>query len=336
MSVVAGRLADRFGHRTVIVPGALLMAAGGAWMWSAATSEPRIWTLWVPVVVVYGTGVGLGHAACQAAALATVGEDRLGIGGAMNRIFMEIGGTISIAVVIALFVRYDDPVNGLRASMLLLVIVSAISVPIAASLPQPRPRLANDAAHRSRPRQPPAGQGKFLHHLACDVIIWLTFRLSSSGGSDTQQRSNSLVLDPDREVFPFPFVRLVDAFVSFDTRLSGADHSAVLRSVLADDYDVVLPSPDEKESGGELFSAVRGADLVVVEQDVLYISTAKYVRWERFRDTVAELLEHVTRGAGNRIRLGPLPRRDTAPVIDRTPGLVRVREPAGRHPRHRP
>ena len=52
----------------------------------------------------------------------------------MNRIFMEIGGTISIAVVIALFVRYDDPVDGLRASMILLVLVSVISAPIAASL----------------------------------------------------------------------------------------------------------------------------------------------------------------------------------------------------------
>ena len=134
MSVVSGRLADRFGHRTVILPGALLMAAGGLWMWSAAGSQPQIWSLWVPVVVVYGIGVGLGHAACQSAALSAVNEDRLGIGGAMNRIFMEIGGTISIAVVIALFVRYDDPVDGLRASMLLLVIVSAISVPIAASL----------------------------------------------------------------------------------------------------------------------------------------------------------------------------------------------------------
>ena len=134
MSVVSGRLADRFGHRTVILPGALLMAAGGLWMWSAAGSQPQIWSLWVPVVVIYGIGVGLGHAACQSAALSTVNEDRLGIGGAMNRIFMEIGGTISIAVVIALFVRYDDPLDGLRASMLLLVIVSTISVPIAASL----------------------------------------------------------------------------------------------------------------------------------------------------------------------------------------------------------
>ena len=105
-----------------------------------------------------------------------------------------------------------------------------------------------------------------------------------------------MVLDPDREVFLYPFVRLVDAFLSFDTKLTDSDHVAILRSVLDADYDVVLPSPAEKESGNELFSAVRGADLVIVEQDVLRISTAQYVRWERFRDIVAELLEHVIRG----------------------------------------
>lgn len=103
------------------------------------------------------------------------------------------------------------------------------------------------------------------------------------------------MLDPDREVFPDPFVRLVDAYVSFDTKLSDSDYDAILRSVLDADFSVVLPSSLDKESGDELFSAVRGPDSVIVKQDVLYISTAKYVRWERFRDLVAELLEPVTK-----------------------------------------
>ena len=96
--------------------------------------------------------------------------------------------------------------------------------------------------------------------------------------------------------FLYPFVRLVDAFVGFDTKLNDADHGAILRSVLDADYNVVLPSPSDTKADGELFSAVRGADLVIVEQDILYISTARYVRWERFRGVVAELLEHVTKG----------------------------------------
>ncbi|MDE0606525.1 MAG: TIGR04255 family protein [Acidimicrobiaceae bacterium] len=107
-----------------------------------------------------------------------------------------------------------------------------------------------------------------------------------------------MLVDPDREVFPCPFVRLVEAFVGFDSKLTDADHAAILRSVLDADYDVMLPSPDDENAGGELFSAVRKADLVVVEPENLHISTAKYVRWERFRDVLTELLQLVTMGRG--------------------------------------
>ena len=63
-----------------------------------------------------------------------VEQARLGIGGAMNRIFMEIGGTILVAVVIALQARHSDPVDGLRGAMVFLVAVSLLSAPLAANL----------------------------------------------------------------------------------------------------------------------------------------------------------------------------------------------------------
>ena len=105
-----------------------------------------------------------------------------------------------------------------------------------------------------------------------------------------------MVLDPDREVFPYPFVRRVDAFVHFDSKLNDSDHDAILRSVLDADYNVVLPSSGNKIADGTLFSAQHGADLATVGEDVLYISTAQYVRWERFRDVVAALLQQVVKG----------------------------------------
>ena len=82
----------------------------------------------------YAVGVGLGHAACQAAALSEVQVERLGIGGAMNRIFQDVGGTISVAVVIALGSRYADPVESLQATLVALAVVSAVAVPLAISL----------------------------------------------------------------------------------------------------------------------------------------------------------------------------------------------------------
>ncbi len=134
VSVVSGRLADRWGHRSVILPGAVIMAAGGAWMWTAVSPERDMLGLWLPATAVYGLGVGLGHAACQSAALSGVAAERLGIGGAMNRIFQDVGGTISAAIVVALYTKADDPIDGLRSAMVLLIVVSALSIPLAAGL----------------------------------------------------------------------------------------------------------------------------------------------------------------------------------------------------------
>lgn len=133
MSVVSGRLADRFGHRAVILPGSLLIAVAGAFMYTQVTEERQIVAVWIPFVVLYGFGVGLAHAATQAAALTNVGVRRLGIGGSMNRISQEIGQTLCAAVVIALLARYGV-VDGTKAAMVLLIVMSLAAAPLAARL----------------------------------------------------------------------------------------------------------------------------------------------------------------------------------------------------------
>lgn len=141
MSIVSGRIADRFGHKSVILPGSLLMAAAGAFMFFAVSEERRLLAVWVPFVVIYGLGVGFAHAACQAAALSNVGQERLGIGGAMNRIAQEIGQTVSAAIVIALLAREATIIDGVRSVMILLVVLSLVGAPLAARL-QARGRSA--------------------------------------------------------------------------------------------------------------------------------------------------------------------------------------------------
>ncbi|MEZ5247261.1 MAG: MFS transporter [Acidimicrobiales bacterium] len=134
MSIVSGRFADRFGHKYVILPGALLMAAAGVFMFATVTEERQLLAVWVPFVVIYGMGVGLAHAACQAAALSNVGQERLGVGGAMNRIAQDIGQTVSAAIVIALLAREASVIDGLRSVMVLLVVLSLVGAPLAARL----------------------------------------------------------------------------------------------------------------------------------------------------------------------------------------------------------
>ena len=110
-------------------------------MFTAVGEERQLLAVWVPFVVVYGLGVGFAHAACQAAALSNVGQERLGIGGAMNRIAQEIGQTVSAAIVIALLAREANIFDGIRSVMVLLVVLSLIGAPLAARL-QARGRSA--------------------------------------------------------------------------------------------------------------------------------------------------------------------------------------------------
>ncbi len=133
MSIVSGRLADRYGHRAVILPGSVLIALGGVWMLTQVTEERQLLAVWVPFVAIYGLGVGFAHAATQAAALNNVSAERLGIGGSMNRISQEIGQTVCVAVIIAMLARYGI-VDGVKAAMALLIAMSLLGAPIAAQL----------------------------------------------------------------------------------------------------------------------------------------------------------------------------------------------------------
>jgi hypothetical protein len=100
-------------------------------MFVAVSEERQLVAVWVPFVLVYGLGVGFAHAACQAAALSNVGQARLGIGGAMNRIAQEIGQTMSAAIVIALLAREASIIDGIRSVMVMLVVLSLAGAPLA-------------------------------------------------------------------------------------------------------------------------------------------------------------------------------------------------------------
>lgn len=114
LSFVAGRLADRHGPRSVIVPGSLVIAAAGIIFSVAVSEHANVGGLWLPIGVLYGIGVGFAHAACNSAALRTVAVERLGIGGAMSRMGMDMGGIVSVAVAVALLSSAAHPVEGVR------------------------------------------------------------------------------------------------------------------------------------------------------------------------------------------------------------------------------
>ena len=138
LTVVAGRLADRHGHRTVIVPGMACMLAAGAGFAAFVGAERQLWTVWVPINLLYSIGVGLAHAACQAVAVNEVPASDLGTGAGMSRISQEIGNALTAAIAITLIERAASPADGLQATMILLVVLTATALPVALRLPRRR------------------------------------------------------------------------------------------------------------------------------------------------------------------------------------------------------
>lgn len=146
MSFVSGRLADRYGHRCLLVPGAACMVVGALWFRSGVGPGPDLW-LWFPAIALYALGVGLAHANSASLAMRYVPGPSLGQAGATNRIMTEIGSVCSVAVTVALLLGADDPVVGARRVMLMLAFAGIGGIAVAAGVDT---RPASDGVRRSR------------------------------------------------------------------------------------------------------------------------------------------------------------------------------------------
>lgn len=97
----AGRLADRFGHRAVIVPGTLVYAAGLLVLRSAGL-EPDYAGTWLPGQVLVGIGIGLAFPTLGAAAAADIPDERFGVASAVTGAGRQLGAVLGTALLIAI------------------------------------------------------------------------------------------------------------------------------------------------------------------------------------------------------------------------------------------
>ncbi len=134
LTFAAGRWADRHGHRRVIVPGAAFFVLAGLFLLIRVGDERRLLAVWVPGAVLYAVGVGLAHAATQSAAMSAVPVARLGIGGAMTRIFTDVGNTLWVAIAIAVVASAPDTVTGVRRVFSTMIVVGVVGGLLAARL----------------------------------------------------------------------------------------------------------------------------------------------------------------------------------------------------------
>ena len=108
----AGRLADRFGHRAVIVPGTLIFAAGVMVLRSAG-ADPDWLGLWLPGACLTGIGIGLAFPTLGSAAVRDVPDDRFATASAVNAAFRQVGAVLGTAILVAIV---GDPASLRRRS----------------------------------------------------------------------------------------------------------------------------------------------------------------------------------------------------------------------------
>jgi MFS family permease len=99
---LAGRLADRFGHRVVLVPGALIFAAAMLLFRARVGLHPDYLAVWLPAALLSGTGVGLTLPTLGSAAAASLPPERFGAGSAVASTARQIGTVLGISLLIAL------------------------------------------------------------------------------------------------------------------------------------------------------------------------------------------------------------------------------------------
>jgi EmrB/QacA subfamily drug resistance transporter len=97
----AGKLADRFGHRAVVVPGAIVFAAGVLVLRSAG-AEPDWVGIWLPGAVLTGIGIGLAFPTLGAVAVRDIPDDRFATASAVNAAFRQIGAVLGTALLVTI------------------------------------------------------------------------------------------------------------------------------------------------------------------------------------------------------------------------------------------
>lgn len=148
-SATGGRLADRFGARAAIVPGALLFLAGCLLFATRAGPDPAYLSAFLPATLLTGTGVGAIYSGLGTAAVAQLPPARFATGSAVGTCARQIGAVLGISVLLAGLAAAGTDLDAFRvawaamaagglATALCGIVVGPVrAAPIPASIPLP-------------------------------------------------------------------------------------------------------------------------------------------------------------------------------------------------------
>jgi EmrB/QacA subfamily drug resistance transporter len=135
----AGRIADRLGGRSVIVPGCLCYIAGTLLLAWGAGQRPDFVTHWLPGAILVGVGTGMTFPTLTGVGLSGYGSAALGTGSAVNAAGRQIGGILGTAVLVSLLSsRAGMPLAAARAGWYFVIALAACSGVAVLGLPRKR------------------------------------------------------------------------------------------------------------------------------------------------------------------------------------------------------
>jgi len=138
---ISGRLADRFGFRTVAVPGMLLFAGGALWLFLRAGDDPSYLVDILPGLLLLGCGIGSGPSILAGAAVSEVDRENFSVAGAVNQTARQLAGAVGLAVLVAILgstAASDIDLDAFRRAFIYLGTVAALASLVATRLPSPR------------------------------------------------------------------------------------------------------------------------------------------------------------------------------------------------------
>jgi EmrB/QacA subfamily drug resistance transporter len=137
LTLQAGRLADRRGHRAVMLPGSLVYLAG-AFAWCVTLGGDRDLVAFYIGATLLAIGVGLTYACFNSAAVHDLPAAQVGAGSGLNQTINRVGSTLGIALAVALLAG-DESASAFRR-LWVVMIVCALATAAFSSLIDTRPR----------------------------------------------------------------------------------------------------------------------------------------------------------------------------------------------------
>jgi MFS family permease len=133
-----GRLAARIGQRALLVPGALIYAAGGALLIARVTTSPDYWWSFLPSSLLAGLGVALTIPQLSSAAVQGLPPDRLAVGSAVTQAIRQLGATFGVALVVSFIggATAADALDRFHQAWWLLVVCGVLTSLLSLGLPR--------------------------------------------------------------------------------------------------------------------------------------------------------------------------------------------------------